>query len=156
MLLSFLWCRRRDSNPQGITHMNLNHARLPIPPLRHSNYSIIIPPPQWRNWIFSIRLTSFSLGFACSISDLTFSQLLHGVLLRHLHFIQLSFWISFVVQIFAPYSLYSITKTRTVNEFSLTVVFYISSSFFSSIFSCFFIIFSSSSGMTVLSASPFF
>ena len=136
--------------------MNLNHARLPIPPLRHSNYSIIIPPPQWRNWIFSIRLTSFSLGFACSILDLTFSQLLHGVLLRHLHFIQLSFWISFAVQKFAPYSLYSITKTRTVNEFSLTAVFYISSSFFSSIFSCFFIIFSSSSGMTVLSASPFF
>ena len=33
-------CRRRDSNPQGITHMNLNHARLPIPPLRHSIKSI--------------------------------------------------------------------------------------------------------------------
>ena len=33
--LSFLWCRRRDSNPQGVNHMNLNHARLPIPPLRH-------------------------------------------------------------------------------------------------------------------------
>ena len=30
-----LKCRRRDSNPQGITHMNLNHARLPISPLRH-------------------------------------------------------------------------------------------------------------------------
>ncbi len=27
-------CRRRDSNPQGVNHMNLNHARLPIPPLR--------------------------------------------------------------------------------------------------------------------------
>ena len=31
-------CRRRDSNPQGITHMNLNHARLPIPPLRQIYY----------------------------------------------------------------------------------------------------------------------
>ena len=28
-------CRRWDSNPQGANHMNLNHARLPIPPLRH-------------------------------------------------------------------------------------------------------------------------
>lgn len=27
-------CRRWDSNPQGVNHMNLNHARLPIPPLR--------------------------------------------------------------------------------------------------------------------------
>ena len=32
----FKWCRERDSNPQGVTHMNLNHARLPISPSRHS------------------------------------------------------------------------------------------------------------------------
>src|SRR5277367_5070223 len=28
-----LWCERRDSNPHGVTHWNLNPARLPVPPL---------------------------------------------------------------------------------------------------------------------------
>ena len=26
------WCPRRDSNPHILRHMDLNHARLPIPP----------------------------------------------------------------------------------------------------------------------------
>ena len=26
------WCPRRDSNPHTLRHMDLNHARLPIPP----------------------------------------------------------------------------------------------------------------------------
>ena len=30
-LLAF-WCPRRDSNPHTLRHMDLNHARLPIPP----------------------------------------------------------------------------------------------------------------------------
>ena len=32
-------CRRWDLNPQGVSHTNLNRARLPISPLRH-NYNI--------------------------------------------------------------------------------------------------------------------
>ena len=27
-----IWCPRRDSNPHTLRHMDLNHARLPIPP----------------------------------------------------------------------------------------------------------------------------
>ena len=34
-------CRRWDSNPQGVNHMNLNHARLPIPPLRQEKKYLI-------------------------------------------------------------------------------------------------------------------
>src|SRR3954469_15296371 len=30
-----LWCPRRDSNPHTLRHMDLNHARLPIPPRGH-------------------------------------------------------------------------------------------------------------------------
>ena len=30
------WCERRDSNPHGVTHWNLNPARLPVPPLSPS------------------------------------------------------------------------------------------------------------------------
>ena len=37
----FKWCRERDSNPQGVTHMNLNHARLPISPSRHIHFVIL-------------------------------------------------------------------------------------------------------------------
>ena len=35
------WCPRRDSNPHTLRHMDLNHARLPIPPRgqRRRNYS---------------------------------------------------------------------------------------------------------------------
>ena len=29
------WCPRRDSNPHTSRHMDLNHARLPIPPRGH-------------------------------------------------------------------------------------------------------------------------
>ena len=29
------WCPRRDSNPHTLRHMDLNHARLPIPPRGH-------------------------------------------------------------------------------------------------------------------------
>jgi uncharacterized paraquat-inducible protein A len=31
-LFSHSWCPRRDSNPHTLRHMDLNHARLPIPP----------------------------------------------------------------------------------------------------------------------------
>jgi hypothetical protein len=31
------WCPRRDSNPHTSRHMDLNHARLPIPPRGQSN-----------------------------------------------------------------------------------------------------------------------
>ena len=31
-LFSNRWCPRRDSNPHTLRHMDLNHARLPIPP----------------------------------------------------------------------------------------------------------------------------
>src|SRR6185369_8891053 len=30
-----VWCPRRDSNPHTSRHMDLNHARLPIPPRGH-------------------------------------------------------------------------------------------------------------------------
>jgi hypothetical protein len=30
-----IWCPRRDSNPHTSRHMDLNHARLPIPPRGH-------------------------------------------------------------------------------------------------------------------------
>jgi hypothetical protein len=30
------WCPRRDSNPHTLRHMDLNHARLPIPPRGHT------------------------------------------------------------------------------------------------------------------------
>ena len=30
--LKEFWCPRRDSNPHTLRHMDLNHARLPIPP----------------------------------------------------------------------------------------------------------------------------
>jgi hypothetical protein len=32
-----IWCPRRDSNPHTSRHMDLNHARLPIPPRGHIN-----------------------------------------------------------------------------------------------------------------------
>jgi hypothetical protein len=32
------WCPRRDSNPHTLRHMDLNHARLPIPPRGHLKY----------------------------------------------------------------------------------------------------------------------
>jgi hypothetical protein len=28
-------CGTRDLNPEALRHMNLNHARLPIPPVPH-------------------------------------------------------------------------------------------------------------------------
>ena len=33
--ISGRWCPRRDSNPHTLRHMDLNHARLPIPPRGH-------------------------------------------------------------------------------------------------------------------------
>lgn len=30
-----MWYRRRESNPHGKSHWNLNPARLPVPPRRH-------------------------------------------------------------------------------------------------------------------------
>jgi hypothetical protein len=38
VLLSGKWCPRRDSNPHTLRHMDLNHARLPIPPRGHYRY----------------------------------------------------------------------------------------------------------------------
>ena len=47
MLLSFLWCRRRDLNPHGFPHTPLKRARIPIPPRRHIylifNYRVYLP-----------------------------------------------------------------------------------------------------------------
>lgn len=31
------WWARRDSNPQGLLHAILSRARIPIPPLAHSD-----------------------------------------------------------------------------------------------------------------------
>ena len=35
LFCGILWCPRRDSNPHTLRHMDLNHARLPIPPRGH-------------------------------------------------------------------------------------------------------------------------
>lgn len=34
------WCERRDSNPHGLLHWNLNPARLPVPPRSRKSASI--------------------------------------------------------------------------------------------------------------------
>ena len=36
------WCPRRDSNPYTRRHMDLNHARLPIPPRGHMYYRLLL------------------------------------------------------------------------------------------------------------------
>jgi hypothetical protein len=36
-----IWCPRRDSNPHTSRHMDLNHARLPIPPRGHATHQYI-------------------------------------------------------------------------------------------------------------------
>ena len=34
---NFVWCSGGDSNPHGLPHMALNHARLPVPPPERSS-----------------------------------------------------------------------------------------------------------------------
>ena len=38
-----IWCERRDSNPHGFPHWILSPARLPVPPLSHSNHQSLVP-----------------------------------------------------------------------------------------------------------------
>src|SRR6478735_4868562 len=39
------WCPRRDSNPHTLRHMDLNHARLPIPP--RGLGEMLLPKEDW-------------------------------------------------------------------------------------------------------------
>ena len=45
-LFSNRWCPRRDSNPHTLRHMDLNHARLPIPPRGLKEGEIIAELPR--------------------------------------------------------------------------------------------------------------
>ena len=55
------WCPRRDSNPHTSRHMDLNHARLPIPPrgLRCKAKNVIIEGIPWMSMLFSIYYVFF-------------------------------------------------------------------------------------------------
>jgi hypothetical protein len=50
------WCPRRDSNPHTLRHMDLNHARLPIPPRGHCycNYKPASPPTSAIILVFGV------------------------------------------------------------------------------------------------------
>ncbi len=52
----FVWCPRRDSNPHTSRHMDLNHARLPIPPrgLRCKAKTVIIDGLKALSTTFSL------------------------------------------------------------------------------------------------------
>ena len=65
-------------------HLVVFLGRVPTSTFHYFNYSIFsfILLPPWRNWIFVIRLADY-VRLACSISNVTFSHLLNGVLLRH-------------------------------------------------------------------------
>ena len=54
------WCPRRDSNPHTSRHMDLNHARLPIPPRGHWTALLVLldVAVEFR---YDIRLCRFSL-----------------------------------------------------------------------------------------------
>src|SRR5690606_28661207 len=39
----YLWCPGEDSNLHTLRHMDLNHARLPIPPPGHKVYASALP-----------------------------------------------------------------------------------------------------------------
>ncbi len=36
------WCEKRDLNPYGVNHTPLKRARLPVPPLSHTNVGYYI------------------------------------------------------------------------------------------------------------------
>ncbi len=38
----FIQCGTRDLNPEALRHMNLNHARLPIPPVPRGTALILV------------------------------------------------------------------------------------------------------------------
>ena len=64
-----------------VSHMNLNHARLPISPLRHTvtiNFSKIMS-----KLVFYIRFVSFHSNSTSPLRNVTFSHISCGVLLRH-------------------------------------------------------------------------
>ena len=91
----FLWCRRRDSNPQGVNHTNLNRARLPIPPLRHFHLPYFIQFSICSNFVSAADVDSRS---TLSEND-TQSFSCGRVPLRHFHlpyFIQFSICSNFV------------------------------------------------------------
>ncbi len=54
------WCPRRDSNPHTSRHMDLNHARLPIPPRGHwtALLALLDVAVEFR---YDIRLCRFAL-----------------------------------------------------------------------------------------------
>ena len=54
------WCPRRDSNPHTSRHMDLNHARLPIPPRGHwtALLALLDVTVEFR---YDIRLCRFAL-----------------------------------------------------------------------------------------------
>ena len=54
------WCPRRDSNPHTSRHMDLNHARLPIPPRGHWTALLVLldVAVEFR---YDIRLCRFAL-----------------------------------------------------------------------------------------------
>ena len=59
-----LWCPRRDLNPHTSRHMDLNHARLPIPPRGHfSRLSVL----QCRTRLLLYRLFRLCLCFSSAI-----------------------------------------------------------------------------------------
>jgi integrase len=45
-VMMLLLCERRGSNPHGVTHRNLNPARLPIPPLSRGGRNLDDPTPR--------------------------------------------------------------------------------------------------------------
>ncbi len=78
ILLTKTWCRRPDSNRHGSPHTPLKRARLPIPPLRQSCYSL------FRRFFWS----SFS-------ADLVLNWCIHDCIifghgLRYLHLCRLT------------------------------------------------------------------
>src|SRR5450830_795272 len=58
------WCPRRDSNPHTLRHMDLNHARLPIPPRGHCCCK---PHRRWRR----LLLSYWSLVFCARLTFVT-------------------------------------------------------------------------------------
>jgi hypothetical protein len=64
--LADLWCERRDSNPHGVTHWNLNPARLPVPPLsrssRRASKPVPVPPGASPTYTYIDEFWSWNAG----------------------------------------------------------------------------------------------
>ena len=68
-------CGTRDLNPEGLHHMNLNHARLPIPPVPHR--SRITTVHYLRQFVKCFLLLNFnSCGFASRGNRLEFKEII--------------------------------------------------------------------------------